>query len=287
MIKTTKPSQMELSVEVLSELDGVEMGVMQDGTAFLTGRGLASICGVAPGQLNEWAHAYDPNSKKRRDRVITRLIQQQMYTGPLFIPIKQGRAVNAFPEQVCMAVLEYYAFERSNVSPDAQRNYRVLARAGLRAFVYTALGYEAPNAFASYNSRLMLNPAPTGYFSVLLETSQMTLQAIRSGLKVDSSTVPDGSVGQHWARHWKDNGLAVQFGERRSHEHVFPDDYKQSTSAKPIECKIYPIEALPTFRLWLDNIYLPDKFPQYIKNKKLPASTAELILEKMVPKQLS
>lgn len=48
-----------MDMVVAKEVDGVEMGVLEDGTAFLTGRGLARACGVVPsaiiGQAAEWA----------------------------------------------------------------------------------------------------------------------------------------------------------------------------------------------------------------------------------------
>lgn len=291
--KDITPRQTELvQVVQVVDLDGVEMGVLTDGTAFLTGRGLAAVAGVAPRMVNTWASEFDPDSTKRRDRIIGRLMREQGYSGPVFLRhTHQGRPVNAFPEQVCMAVLEYYAFEAAEDDrrAEALRNYRVLARAGLRAFVYTALGYDpakqVPNQFASYHQRLLLNPMPAGWFSVFSETAHMVLNAIRNELIVDQHTVPDISVGQIWSRHWTENELDQKFGERKYYDHKYPDDYPQSASDRPSH--MYPVEALPAFRRWLDEVYLPEKYPAYLKRKAkanaLPASRVELVIAAHIP----
>ena len=45
----------------------------------------------------------------------------------------------------------------------------------------------------------------------------------QAGLEIDSSFVPDGSVGSVWAKHWRDNNFDVQFGGRKEWEHNYPD----------------------------------------------------------------
>ncbi|MFP1452455.1 hypothetical protein ACLB1N_15165 [Escherichia coli] len=41
----------------------------------------------------------------------------------------------------------------------------------------------------------------------------MMVDLINAGLAINQHTVPDGSVGVLWARHWKAKGLATEFGE--------------------------------------------------------------------------
>ena len=36
------------AVAVSKEIDGIEMGVLKDGTPYLSNRGLAALCGVSP-----------------------------------------------------------------------------------------------------------------------------------------------------------------------------------------------------------------------------------------------
>lgn len=299
MAKTPKsnlPRQIELGEIVrFADIQGIEMGVFSDGSTFLTGRALARLCGVAASVVSEWANEFDPDSTKRRDRTISKLLTESNYMGPPFHPrIHNGAAVSAFPEQVCMAVLEWYAFEAADADrkPEALRNFRVLARAGLRAFVYSTLGYDparGDNAFASYHQRLLLNPMPSGYWSVFSETAHVVLNAIRHGLIVDTHTIPDISVGGYWSKYWVDAGMDHHFeNPRRQYDHVYPSDYPQSASDRP--AWMYPAGALGRFRAWLDEVYLPEKYPEYIKRKiksgALPASRAELLLDATIPKLL-
>ena len=90
------------------------------------------------------------------------------------------------------------------------------------------------------------------------------------------------STGKIWSTYWQDNNLQARFGERLKHPHVYPEWFSQS-KVNPVECWIYPVEALGEFRIWLYRAYIPEKFPQYIKSKVkqdvLPPSQAELLLE--------
>ena len=56
-----KQGTLDLGIQKQVEIDGVGMGVLSDGTAFLTGRGLARLCGVSHRQIqsigNEWTEA--------------------------------------------------------------------------------------------------------------------------------------------------------------------------------------------------------------------------------------
>lgn len=289
--------QLELPTVASRDHNGIEMGVLADGTTYLTGRGLAAVCGAAPSAINPWANEYDINSTKPRDRALTTLLQKHKYQGDslYFKTTVAGKEVNAFPEQVCMAFLEYYAFEAQQGSRDtALNNYRALARAGLRAFVYASLGLvqgrQIPEAFRSYLDRQMLNRVPAGMYSCFSETGHIVLASIQAELIVDDHTVPDVSVGQLWSKYWVDNRLAQRFGERAKHTHTYPDDYPQSQANGYIEAYVYPVASLGEFRTWLDREYLPLRYPKYLANKvksgALPASRAELLIASLVPPQL-
>ncbi len=66
-VKLTKPT-VPVTVVANGEVDGVEMGVLSDGTPFLGARGLARVCGVAPSVIIEWASEWTADSTKPRDR---------------------------------------------------------------------------------------------------------------------------------------------------------------------------------------------------------------------------
>jgi hypothetical protein len=121
---------MSLEVHTHHEIDGIELGVLSDGTGFLTGRGLARLCGVAASAIFGWAPNWNPAATKGRDRKITDLLARHGYTeNRLFIELRDGNAkISAFPDAVCMAVLEYYAFEadQPNRRDEALQNFRVI-----------------------------------------------------------------------------------------------------------------------------------------------------------------
>ena len=206
---TKPPRQFNLvKVERHAEIDGIDMGVLSDGTPFLSTRGLAAICGLAPSTLIEWAQRWSPAASSGIDRAIKDLLEAQGYfEDALFVPlVENGRQVHAYPDVVCMAILEYYAFDAREKRAPAERNYRVLARAGLRTFIYAKTGYDptklVPDPWRDFHARMLLNGCPPGFFSILKETAELVVTAIRGGLHVDSHTVPDGSVGIMWAKHW-------------------------------------------------------------------------------------
>lgn len=281
---------LDLKVVAARDLDGLEMGVLSDGTVFLSGRGLAAASGVAPSVISQLANEYDANSGKPRDEHLYTLLEEQKFAAAsLYYRARvNGQETNIFPEPVVMAVLGYYAFTVGR--PDAQQNYRALARAGLRAFVYSSLGYDPSNKvtdrFAAFHARLMLNAVPQGLFSVLAETAHVVMNAIRAGLDVDDHTVPDISVGMFWGEYWGTNRFAAQWGERVRHKHFYPDDFPQATANGYIECWLYPNAARGTFHDWLDREYLPRHYPNYLQRKvrmgALPASRAELMIAAVV-----
>lgn len=286
-----EPLVLSHSIDIVKEVDGIEMGVLKDGTAYLTGRGLARLCGVVPSaiiyQKDQWKAGH------RTNKLAKTLVENGYNEPELFIADAEGAASsNPYSEAVCMTVLEYFAFEAQTKSPTAQKNFRTLARAGLRAFVYTALGYAGPSAPAisqdwkHFHDRMMLVNSPLGYFSVFKEIAEFVIGSIRGGLPVDESNVPDISVGLTWGKHWTESDLEATFGPRIKHPHNFPEYFKQAPS-NPQEIWVYPVLALGEFRMWLQSTYIPEKFPKYLlgKEKKniLPASTAEILIEQSLP----
>ena len=60
---------------------------------------------------------------------------------------------------------------------------------------------------------------PVGYFSIFKEISKMILDLGLAGLHIDSSFVPDISVGLCYAKYWSVNNLDEKFGTRTRFEH--------------------------------------------------------------------
>jgi hypothetical protein len=272
---TSKQLNLDLCIEKEVEINGIGMGVLSDGTPYLTGRGLARVCGIVQNAIveltNSWPHV---PSRPREAKIKEILRKQELAFDAPFIPIERdGITHYAYPDSVCMAVLEYYAFEAgANCKPQAQHNYRLLARNTFREFIYRQVGYDPRQAieriWRQFHDRVALvyDSAPHGYFSIFKETSDIIVTLIRSGANIGGAFVPDISIGQHWATYWRDNNLADLHGDRGQYEHNYPDYFPQSPS-NPQLAYCYPDSALPTFRRWIREIYLANKFPAYLHSK--------------------
>lgn len=284
------PHQNELQLTSVKHTapDGIEMGVMNDGTPYLGARGLASLCGVAPSVIITLAKEWDDLKDKPRGIAIAKLIQDQGGDATtLYTPLTIGGVLyHAINDTNCMAILEYYAFDSQSPSQQAQQNYRNLAKLTLRTFIYQRTGYNPeeliPDYWKTFHERLTLNEVPSGFFSVFNEISSLVVNGIRRGMPFDSKTMPDISVGIAWGKHWTDNNLHANYGPRVKHQHHFPDDFPQ----KDPMAWVYPANALGEFRRWMDDIYVAGKFEKYLLNKKdinLDKPTIQALVQAVQP----
>lgn len=143
-----------------------------------------------------------------------------------------------------------------------------------------------------YEDRISLvnNTVPLGYFCVFNELSDLMASLISNGANPGTRMILDISVGRTWASHWKDAGLAAKFGPRAKFPHNYPNYFPQSWS-NPQEANCYPEDALPTFRRWMREVYVPHKMPVYLKGqvdqKKLPAAIANNALAALAAREAS
>jgi hypothetical protein len=288
---TPRQPMLNLQIEKQIEVDGVGMGVLTDGTPFLTGRGLARLCGISNARIVELSADWQEESRPLTKKVKEILASKSIIVSAPHIEINQrSGAFYAYPDAVCIAVLEYYAFDAgAGIRETAIKNYRLLAGKALHDFIYTQVGYDpeqhVPAVWKQFHDRVSLtyNSVPAGYFSVFKEIADMIVTLGQAGLAIDSSFVPDGSVGSHWSTYWKANNLEERFGERIEWDHNYPDYFPQAKS-NPQPAKCYPEAALPEFRRWMREHYIGDgKFTKYINNKikqkELPASFSQLVIE--------
>lgn len=283
--------RLDLGIEKQIEIDGVGMGVLSDGTAFLTGRGLARLAGVHHRAIqdigNEW-HA--PEAFPRVARIREILAQRNIVLEQPYVPIQQRSGLFfAFPDVFCMAVLEYYAFDAQARPPEAVKNYRLLAGKALRDFILTQLGIldpktTVPEVWRQFHDRVSLtyNAVPKGYFAIFKEIADMIVTLGQAGVPITARFIPDISVGQQWADHWRKQGLAATFGDRVKYEHNYPDYFPQAAS-NPQEPWCYPESALGEFRRWFRESYVGEgKFKKYlegkVKDNTLPVSFAQLAI---------
>jgi len=194
--------------------------------------------------------------------------------------------VNAYPGPVCLAILEYYAFDAEDKKEQALRAYRALARVSFDEFIYQAVGYNPKNAVSAawqqFHDRVDLtqDAAPEGYWGIFRETAPLIVTLMNNGVPVGPSIMPDGSVGIGWAAYWVSIDGDNKYSPRCQYHHVFPHYFPQAKSY-PQLAYAYPEEALGEFRKWFREVYLPTKYPEYIRRlgRKLPADTAERAIE--------
>lgn len=262
---------------VTVEVDGIEMGVLDNGTPFLTLRGLANVCGIDHAPLLRLANNWGDEVAKPRGQKILALLHSQGHPGDFlyFRTLgKNGEQINAFPDDVCMAILEYYAFEAERYCTDsARRHYRLLARKSFRDFIYKQCGYDpataVPALWQPFHDRVSLlhNTVPAGYFGVFHATQDLFVTLGQNGIHSDKSFLPDISVGIAWAIHWKRIKGDEQFGVRVRYDHNYPASYPQSES-NPQEPWAYPEMALGEFSRWFRENYIAEgKLETYLKGR--------------------
>ena len=280
---------LDLRIEKQKEVNGVGMGVLTDGTPFLTGRGLARLCGISNARVVELSGDWKDEKRALTKRVKELLAAKGIIVPAPHIEIEQiSGTFYAYPDALCIAVLEFYAFDAgANIRQRAIDNFRTLAGKALQEFIYTQVGYdprnEVPAVWKQFHDRVSLtySSVPAGYFGVFKEIADMIVTLGQAGLAIDSTFVPDGSVGIHWEKHWKASNLSERFGESAQWDHNYPEYFPQSES-NPQSANCYPDAALPEFRRWMRENYIGDgKFTKYINNKikqkELPASFSQLV----------
>lgn len=290
------PSQLvfDLEIAVEAEIDGVGMGVLGDGTPFLTLRGLSRMCGVAISTLVKLTDEWGAVPTKGREQKIRGLIKARGYDDTVFFHAvkKNGTIHHAVPAHVCMATLEYYAFEVSG-NDHAIKSYRTLANKGFEDFVYAQVGYNPDGkvslAWQQFHDRVSLvaNSVPAGYFSVYQEIAGMIVPMINAGVDVGPHIVPDISVGQRWAKHWKTEHLDILHGDRKQYLHDYPVYFPQALS-NPQTPYCYPDDALGEFRKWFRETYLEAHLPEYLQGQaklgKVKPATATKAIAAFKPK---
>ncbi len=268
--------EMDFHVEIQRNIDGIEMGVLDNGIPYLTQTGLAALTGVNRSVIydisTEWENTFNENvfGGKDRNSLLRELLTKKGYREPkLYLEIiTNGQKHYAYPDIVCMSILEYYAFDSKSKTDIAVTNFRELARYGLQTYIYQALNYSPFDKWKYLNDRISIlqNNVPTGYFIIFQEITGMIVDLINENVTVNHKTIPDISVGKLWANFWKENNLSSRHGKSIPCTHNYPDYYPQAAS-NPQSVNAYPEDALPEFRRWFRETYLPTKFPTYILKK--------------------
>jgi hypothetical protein len=271
-----------------------------DGTPYLNQRGLAVLCGVQNAHIGTISSQWTEREQKPRISAIKNILAKAGVSAPMaHIEVRHlGTIHYCYPAEVCLAVLEYYAFDAGpNCQPQARDNFRLLAGSKLRELIYSQVGYDPSGRnverFKHWHERIALNyqSAPRGFFHVFNEAHTIIYELIQAGAHIGDKFVVDISIGQHWSKHWSDNGLDAVHGKRCKYPHCYPDSHPQSVS-NPQESWCYPLAALGPYREWLQDTYIEGgKFSAYLKGKvtkgELPPSMAQLAIEAIVPPRLT
>ncbi|MDR3113006.1 MAG: hypothetical protein LBU09_01350 [Endomicrobium sp.] len=276
--------------------NGIELGVLEGGIPYLSQRGLVAMSGIARTTFQTLSDNWEKAKNTGTAAEINKILEKKGYKEKfLYIKVKTKNSgtIHAYTETVCMAVLEYCAFDKK--IDKAIRSLRTFLDLGFRSFIYQAAGYQLSkkilDKWAHFHDRISLNSysVPKGYFSVFKEVSGIIYDMLVSGFPLNDETVPDGSVGIHWGKYWKDNNLSEEFGDRIPYEHNYPEYFRQAAS-NPQPAKAYPLKALGKFREWLENEYLIKKFPPYMLKKiaqlGIGSAESEKLLSLYNPQQL-
>lgn len=290
----TLPGQGELFIEKQLEVNGVGMGVLSDGTAFLTGRGLAKLCGVDSSRISELSQGWDSANPNPLTKSVRKILSDKgINIEKPYIEIKLSNDFfHAYSDAVCLAVLEYYAFDKP--TEWAQKNFRLLAGKALHDFIYTQVGYDpahhVPEIWRQFHDRISLvyNAVPAGYYGIFKEISDLIVHLGQAGYTIDSSFVPDISIGITWSKYWTANSFDKKYGSRIKFEHNYPSYFPQAES-NPQDAWCYPEISLGEFRKWLRETYVGQgKFETYLSAKGsqagLPASVTQIAVAQFTGK---
>lgn len=144
--------------------------------------------------------------------------------------------------------------------------------------------------WAQFEDRVSLvyDNVPLGYFCIFKEIADLFASMITNGADFGTRMILDLSVGGCWGPHWTKNDLDSEFGPRMKFAHFYPDYFPQSWS-NPQDAWCYPEDALPTFKRWLREEYVPKKMPTYLQSqvtqKKLPAQIANNALAALAQRE--
>jgi len=296
-----KQSKLDLVPVKLKEVDSISMGVLPNGETFLSLQGLAKFCGMAPSSIITLAQDWTKGEAKQKTRgkqlaeLIKEWTESDTIPTSLYVEIASQYAISdvihAVPESIVMAITDYYAHYAQVTKPEAIRNYRRAAKLGLRKYIYDRLDYNEQDIIGEswklFQERILNNECPKGYFTMFDEATTIIASLIRNNISVDDSIMPDGSLGTHWANYWKTQSLEAKYSPRIKIMHKFPESYRQLNP----KINAYPIAALSDFRSWFQSVYLPEKYPTYIKRKtsdgKISLESVPLLLSAVLPPEIT
>lgn len=100
LVVAPKQYELDLKIEKEVEVDGVGMGVLSDGTPYLTGRGLARMCGVAQNAIHQLTERWPKDPARPREKKIKKLLNSRGIDAsfPCIAITKGGVTHHAYPD---------------------------------------------------------------------------------------------------------------------------------------------------------------------------------------------
>ena len=153
---------LDLGIEKDAEINGIGMGVLSDGTPYLNQRGLAALCGVQNAHIGTISSQWNEAEPKPRIQAIKGILSKiGLEAAAAHIEVPHNGVVHyCYPAEICLAILEYYAFDAgTNCQPEARDNFRILAGTKLREMIYSQVGYDPTgrSRFDKWHERIAMN----------------------------------------------------------------------------------------------------------------------------------
>jgi hypothetical protein len=148
-----------LSVAAYGEHDGMGMGLLSNGEAYLTQRGLAHLCGVQNAHIGsisrDW-HEDKPRIHLIRERLARNGAVPDL---PHRVLSFDGHRLYCYDLAVCQAVLDYYAVDAGQKAQGEAQENRIKYRGdGLRNFIFSHM--------APFSAKVPETPGPLRFFPV-------------------------------------------------------------------------------------------------------------------------
>lgn len=194
---------------------------------------------------------------------VSRLDEDEKLTSVL--PISgQNRSVNLINESGLYALI----FKSRKASAQQFRKWvtkDVIPSIRKKGFYGKIDRTQVPNFYLRYQENF--HKIDRNYFSVISELF-VTLNAEleKVGYQIPNKgedgkmIMPDISVGLMFSKYLQKT-KSEHFGTHKMYQHSFPD------GRPDVEAKMYPIEALPTFRKFVYEVWIPENATKYFKER--------------------
>ncbi len=256
-----------------------EFRISADGKAFVSIRGAARLADIdhktisdslkTGGGISTSKNPQSPSGKGFEGGGISASKLAQSLIDAGFSP--GDFAKTGIPDIALALILKYYAYKAKRTTEQAERFYDAMSAVGIRTWIQQQLGWNPTLSLAPFwYQRLVLfkaqNKVPPGYFSIFQETMDLVGDLETAGYQIPDSAIPDISIGLHWAKHLRSEGIEPN-EIAVTYPHQYPDGRK-------VDVNSYSEDMLPKFRRWFRETYKPIKLPVYLGNKdksSLPA----------------